>query len=93
MSIYLKAKAEDNFEKKFFTLMNSSTFGKTMENVRKHLDIKFVTINKKRSHLESKLIYDAIKWILENLLGIEMNKINVKINKPVYLGLLIQTYI
>ena len=58
-----------------------------MENVRKHGDIKLVTTNKGRNRLVSEPNYHATKWFSENLLAIEMKKIKVKMNNPVYLGL------
>ena len=67
--------------------MNNSVFGKTMENVRTHRDIKLVTTDKRRNQLVSKSNYHAPKWLSENLLAIEMKKAKVKMNKPVYLGL------
>ena len=67
--------------------MNNSVFGKTMENVRKHRDIKLVTTDKTRNRLVSEPNYHATKWFSEDLLAIEMKKIKVKMNKPVYLGL------
>ena len=67
--------------------MNNSVFGKIMKNVRKHRDIKLVTIDKRRNQLVSEPNYHATKWFSENLLLIEMKKIKVKMNKPVYLGL------
>ena len=67
-------------------MINNSDLGKTMENVRKHRDIKLVTTDKRRNQLVSEPNYHATKWFSENLLAIEMKKIKVKINKPVYLG-------
>ena len=67
--------------------MNNSVFGKTMKNVRKHRDIKLVTTDKTRNRLVSEPNYHATKWFSEDLLAIEMKKIKVKMNKPVYLGL------
>ena len=50
-------------------------------------DIKLVTTDKRRNQLVSEPNYLATKWFSENLLAIEMKKIKVKMNKPVYLGL------
>ena len=65
--------------------MNNSVFGKTMENIRKHRDIKLVATDKRRNQLVSEPNYHTTKWFSENLLAIEMKKI--RMNKPVYLGL------
>ena len=67
--------------------MNNAVFGKKMENVRKHRDIKLVTTDKRRNQLVTEPNYYAIKYFSENLLAIEMKKKKVKMNKPVYLGL------
>ena len=67
--------------------MINSVFGKTIENLRKHRDIRLVTTDEKRSKLISEPNYHATKWFSENLLAIEMKKTKVKINKPVYLGM------
>ena len=58
-----------------------------MENVRKHRDIKLATADKKRSKLVSEPNYHIMNLISENLSIIEMKKIKVKMNKPIYLGL------
>ena len=67
--------------------MNNSVFVKTMENVRKHRDIKLVATEKKRNKLFSETNYHRTKQFSENLLVIAMKKTKVKMNKPVYLGM------
>ena len=66
--------------------MNNSVFGKTMENVRNHRDIKVVTTDKWRSILASEPKYHSSKCILKDLMIMEMKKVEVKINKLIYLG-------
>ena len=67
--------------------MNNAVFGKTMENVRKHRDIKLVITDKKRIKLVSEPNYHTMNYISEDLSIIEMKRTKVKMNKPIYLGL------
>ena len=60
-----------------------------MQNVCKQRDIKLVTTDKRRNQLVSEPNYHTTKWFSESLLAIEMKKIKVKMDKPIYLGLLI----
>ena len=83
----LRKKATNDFEKDFFKLMNNAVFGKTIENVRKHRDIKLVKTGKKRNKLASEPNFHTMKLIDNNLAIIEMGKVKVKMNKPIYLGL------
>ena len=87
MNTELRKAAKNDFEKDLFKLMNNSVFGKRMENIRKHRDIKLVTTEKKRSKLVSEPNYHTINLISEDLSIIEMKKTKVKMNKPIYSGL------
>ena len=86
INIELRTDAKNEFEKDFFNLMNNSIFGKTMESVRNHRDIKIVTTNKQRNKYASEPNYHTTKRISKNLLIMEMKKTEVKINKSIYLG-------
>ena len=89
MNTELRKKASNDFEKDFFKLMSNAVFGKTMENVKKHRDIKLVKTDCKRNKLISEPNYHTMKLISENLSILEMKKVKVKMKKPIYLGLLI----
>ena len=87
MNTKKRMEAKNEFEKNFFKLMINSVFGKTMENLRKHRDIKLVTTDEKRSKLISEPNYHTAKRFSENLLAKEMKKTKLKMNKPIYLGM------
>ena len=74
MNTELRKEAKNEFEKDFFKLMNNSVFGKTMENVRNHRDIKLVTTDGKGNKLDSEPSYHTTKHFSENLLAIEMKE-------------------
>ena len=74
MNTKLRKEAKNEFEKDFFKLMNNAVFGKTMENVRKHRDIKLVKTDKRRYQLASEPNYHTTKYFSENLIAIETNK-------------------
>ena len=82
----LRTVAKNDFEKDFYKLMNNSEFGKTMENIRKHRNIKLV--NNKEDYLKQVMKPNFKGGVLmgENLMSCEMGKVKVKMNKPVYLG-------
>ena len=86
MNSELRQEAKNNFEKDLFKLMNSAVFRKTMENMTKYRDIKLVTIERRRTYLVSELNYHTTILFTENLLATEMKKVQIIMNKPVYLG-------
>ena len=49
--------------------MNNAVFGKTMENVRKHRDIKLVTTEKKGNYLVSEPNYHTTKFFTKNVIA------------------------
>ena len=77
----LRKKANNDFENDFFKLMNNAVFGKPMENVRKHRDIKLVTTDKRKNKLVSEPNYHAVKWFSKDLVAIEMQKTKKKKNE------------
>ena len=86
MNTKLRTEAKNDLEKDFFKLMNDAVFGKTMENVRKHRDIKLVTTDERRNQLVSEPNYNTTKYFSEDLSANEMKRTKVKMNKSVYLG-------
>ena len=86
MNTELRAKALNDFEEDCFKLMNNSAFGKTMENVRKHKDIKLVTNAKDYLKAVMKPNFKSGMLFGENLVGCEMGKVKVLMNKPVCLS-------
>ena len=87
MNTELRKNAKNEFKKNFFKLMNDSVFGKSMENVRNHRDIKLATSDKRRKRLDSEPNYHSHKIFSDQLMAIEMEKTKVKITKPLYLGM------
>ena len=82
----LRTAAKNDFEKDFYKLMNNSVFGKTMENIRKHRNIKLV--NNEEEYLKNvmKPKFKSSTLLGPDLMGCEMGKVKVIMNKPVYLG-------
>ena len=82
----LRTAAKNDFEKDFYKLMNNSVFRKTMKNIRRHRDIRLV--NNKKDYLKAVMHPNFKSGTLlgPDLMGCEMGKIKVVMNKPVYLG-------
>ena len=74
----LRKEKKNDFEKDFFELINNAVFGKAMENVRKHRNIKFGTTERRRNYLVSEPNYHTTKFFTEILLAIDRNKKKLK---------------
>ncbi|PFX12388.1 putative uncharacterized transposon-derived protein F54H12.3 [Stylophora pistillata] len=83
----LRAKANNDFEKDFYKLMNNAVFGKTMENIRKRVDVRLVTREEKAKKLTNKVNFKHCTIFSEDLSAIHMGKTQILFNKPLYLGM------
>ena len=80
-----RKEATNDFHKDLFKLMNNAVFGKTMENVRSHMDYELVdNINRLEKCLNSPTMKNRHP-ISDDLIGIEKIKAVVKLNKPLLL--------
>ena len=84
-----RTNAKSSFEKDFFKLMNNSVFGKTMENLRKRVDVRLVTDEKKLVQLTSKPTFVSSKIFNENLVAVHKIKETLTLNRPAYVGMCI----
>ena len=82
----LRTAAANDFEKDFYKLMNNAVFGKTMKNIRKHRNIKLITNREAYLKAVMKPNFKSGVRFGSNLMGCEIGKIKVVMNKLVYLG-------
>lgn len=78
--------AVNDFDKDFFKLMNNAVFGKTMENVRKRVNINLVSSTKRCNKLISKPTFLDRTILSENISVIHLRKSSYRLDKPIYLG-------
>jgi len=84
-----RSQAKNSFEKDFFKLMNNSVFGKTMENIRKRVNVELVTRKEKLLKLASKPTYVSSKIFNEDLVAVHKIKETLTLNRPAYIGMCI----
>ena len=86
MNTELRKNAANEFEKNLFKFVVNSVYGKTMENVRNHSDIRLLTDWKAIEKLVSKPNFYRLSIFDQNLVAIEMRKTMVRMFKPVFVG-------
>ena len=91
MNTEFRKKGKNDFEKNFYKLMNNSVFGQTMENLRNRVDMEIVRSieTDKIRKLVASPLYSRHVIFSNDLVGIDMRKSRLLLNKPVYTGMTI----
>ena len=87
MHWYFRRKTKNDLGKGFFKLMNNAVFRKTMENVRRHRDIKLVTTERRRNYFGVRSKFWYYKVFHRISFSKEMKRMQIRMTKPVYLRL------
>jgi hypothetical protein len=85
----MRSASKNTFEKNFFKLMNNSIYGKTMENLRKRVDVKLVSSEDAFLKLVASLCFQSHRIMNENLIAVKGAKKVLTLNKPCYIGMCI----
>ena len=75
--------SKNEFEKDFYKLMNNSVFGKTMENVRYRINFRLITTEEEAMRVKNLKRFTIFN---KDLVGLHIQKTEVKLNKSIYLG-------
>ncbi|XP_029676950.1 uncharacterized protein LOC115243836 [Formica exsecta] len=88
----LRINARNKFEKNLYKLMNNAIFGKTMENMRNHSDVRLATRLDGRYGAEAMIAkpnFHSKSVFAEDLVAVELGKLEIKFDKPVYVSMCI----
>ena len=92
LNTQFRTQAKNDFEKNLYKLMNNAVFGKTMENVRNRVDVKLITQWEGRYGAEAMIAkpnFHSRSIFSNNLIAVELRKLEVKFYKPIYVGMCI----
>lgn len=87
-----RTESKNPFEKNLYKLMSNAIYGKCVENIRKRVDIKLVSHWHGRygaKSLISKPNFKKRTIFNKSLVAIEMEKMNINVNKPIIVGIAI----
>jgi hypothetical protein len=79
----LRTKAKNDFEKDFYKLLNNAVFGKTMENIRNRINFRLITTQEEALRVKNMKRFTIFE---KNLVGLHIQRKEIKLNKPIYLG-------
>ena len=82
----MRKKANSNFEKDLFKLLNNSVFGKSMENVREYKNIRLITDSDHFTQVVADPRYEESVVFDDNLVAVKMKRVKVRLDKPIYVG-------
>lgn len=85
----LRQMATNDFDIQFYKTMNNSVFGRTMMDVRKHVNIKLISEETKYTKYVSKTNFKKSTFFSKNLAAVQMNKTEIIFNQPMYIGVCI----
>ena len=89
MNTELRKRGTSDFEKDLYKPMNNSVFGKTMENLRKCVDVKLIRASEedKHRHLIASPAFARASTFNDDLAAIQVHKSRLVLNRPVYVGM------
>ena len=83
----MRTLAKNEFEKNLFKLMNNSVFGKTMENLRKRVDVKLMVGGDRLKKMVASPSFVRVKVLSGGLVAVKKAKEVLLLNKPAYVGM------
>ena len=78
--------AASTFDRNFFKLMTNAVYGKSLENQKKRIDFRLVSDSKRCQTLLNKPHFHSIKIFNSNLIGVQMRRPVINLDKPIYVG-------
>ena len=81
-----RMEATSSFDREFFKLLNNSAFGKTMENVKKRMNMRLTSNQKVCKKLIQRPTFHSLHIFNKDYVGIQYHKESILLNKPIYIG-------